>query len=117
MERKNKTVEKICGRYATRERSKLDELKALDKRARMPATVFAYIFGVVATLVLGTGMCLVLKAIGQTLSFARPLGIAIGCVGTVCMSANYFIYCVMRNAGKKKYGERIVSLGNELLHE
>ena len=38
-------VEKIKSRYIEKEYTELDELKALDRKVKTPATVFAYVFG------------------------------------------------------------------------
>ena len=70
-------VEHIREQYAEKRVTKFDELKALDKRVKRPAEIFAYTFGVVGALVLGTGMCLAMKVIGDMMA----LGIVIGVVG------------------------------------
>ena len=49
-------AEKIKKAYETKTVTKIDELKALDKRVRRPAQIFAYTFGSLSSLVLGTGM-------------------------------------------------------------
>ena len=58
-------AEKIRSQYTERKVSKLDELKELDQRVKCPAKVFTYLFGCVSALVLGTGMCLAMKVIGD----------------------------------------------------
>lgn len=103
---------KIRKNYATNEPKKLDELKAMDKKVRKPAVVFAYVFGVIASLVMGVGMCLAMKVVGNMFA----LGIAIGCVGIALCVLNYYVYRVILNSRKKKYADRIISLSNELLN-
>ena len=39
-------------------------LRKLDRRAKLPATVFTYTFGIVFAPVLGVGMCLAMQVIG-----------------------------------------------------
>ena len=51
-------AESIAKEYAPKDSSKIVALKKLDKRAKMPATVFAYTFGIISSLVAGTGMSL-----------------------------------------------------------
>ncbi len=54
---KNQTiiVNKIKDSYCEKQVTKLDELKSLDKKVKRPAKIFAYIFGVAGTLILGAG--------------------------------------------------------------
>ena len=58
-------AEKIASEYAPKETRKVIALKKLDAKAKMPANVFSYTFGVIMSLVLGVGMCLILKVIGD----------------------------------------------------
>lgn len=51
-------AEAIANEYAPKEASKVLALKKLDMKAKSKANIFAYTFGVVMALVLGTGMCL-----------------------------------------------------------
>ena len=71
---KTQIVEKIQNDYTEKQTTKLDELVALDKRVKKPAQIFAYIFGTIGALILGTGMCLAMEIIGESMI----AGIAIG---------------------------------------
>ncbi len=108
-----KQVERIKAQYAPVEKGKLDELKALDKKVRRPANIFAYTFGAVGALVLGAGMCLAMKIIGDLM----PLGIAIGVVGIAMVSVNYALYKKLLTSRKRKYGKEILALSNQLLNK
>jgi len=108
-----RAVEHIRKRYVAHETTKLDELKALNKKVRRPATVFAYIFGVLGALVLGTGMCLAMKIIGDLML----LGIAVGSVGILAVSVNYAMYQTILKAREKKYAPQILDISDELLHK
>lgn len=112
-----KTVETIRNSYMEKEFTKLDELKALNKKVTRPAKTFAYVFGSLSSLVLGAGMCLAMKVIGSSLSFAMPLGIVIGVIGILLVSINYPLYSKILNARKKKYANRIFELSNDLLNK
>lgn len=111
-----KTVEQIRDSYVEKGITKFDELKALDKRVKRPAEIFAYVFGSLSSLVLGTGMCLAMKVIGAGLSFAMPLGIGVGILGIALVSVNYPIYQKILKSRKKKYASRIMELSNSLLN-
>lgn len=51
-------AERIASEYTPKSTSKLVALKKLDQKAKLPATLFVYTFGIVGALVLGVGMCL-----------------------------------------------------------
>ena len=75
-------VENIRLGYEEKKDTKIDELRALDRQTKRPAQVFAYIFGTLGSLVLGSGMCLAMQVIGEgTAMFV--LGIIIGIIGLV----------------------------------
>ena len=107
-----KTVEKIRNTYVAYEPTKLDELKALNKRVKRPAKIFAYVFGSLGSLVLGTGMCLAMKVIFDLFA----LGIVIGCVGIFLVSINYPLYKSIIGRRKRKYASKIRALSNEILN-
>lgn len=110
-------IERIRASYAEREITKLDELKELDKKVKRPAKIFAYVFGSLSSLVLGTGMSLAMKVLGANLSFAMPLGIGVGILGIMLVSINYPIYKAILKARKNKYSERIFELSDRLLNQ
>ena len=96
-----------------RKAEKLDELKALDKRVKRPAETFAYIFGGVGALTLGTGMCLAMKVIGNMMIS----GIVIGLIGIAMVSATYSLYKKILRSRRSKYAKQIFALTDELLKE
>ena len=106
-------AESIAKEYAPRDNSKIIALRKLDKKAKMPATVFTYIFGVFFTLVLGTGMCFAMQVIGSGMR-DMIFGIAIGVIGIVGCGVNYPIYKKLLERGKKKYAYEIVELAREI---
>lgn len=116
MENKKEYLEKIRKEYTEEDTSKLDRLKALDKKVKIAPMVFAYTFGVFASLILGVGMCLAMKVIGGTTSL-MVVGIVIGVIGLALMSITAPIYFKMLNSRKSKYADEILKLSNELLNE
>lgn len=113
MEQEKQYAQQVRAEYApgSEEEGKLEQLKKLDRAARRPAEIFAYMFGIVGALVLGVGMCLAMEVIGSMM----PLGIVIGVVGIAMVTANYFLYRAILRSRKKKYAKEIVSLSDELL--
>ncbi len=109
-------AESIAKEYAPKDNSKIVALRKLDAKAKMPATVFTYSFGIVMSLVAGLGMCLSMQVIGGTL-LLTVLGIVIGIVGFIGMGINYPVYKKMLEKGKKKYAFEIVELAKQISEE
>ena len=103
-------AESIAKEYAPKDKSKIVALRKLDRKAKRPATVFTYTFGIISVLVLGTGMCLAMQVIGNNMI----LGIIIGIIGMIGCGVNYPIYNKMLENGKKKYAYEIVELAREI---
>ena len=117
-------VQKIRTQYTEKENAQLDTLKALDKKVKKPANIFAYTFGVIGSLVLGSGMSLAMNVIepstyfGITISENMMLpGIIIGMLGIVMVSINYPIYKRILNSRRNKYAGKIIALSDEILSE
>ena len=107
-------VESVVKSYQEKEFTKLDELKRLDSKVKLPAEIFAYVFGSIGALLLGLGMCI---AMGVILAELFILGIVIGLVGIVMVTVNYFIYQKILKSRKEKYAEEVLSLSKELLNK
>ena len=110
-------AEKIASEYAPKTTSKLLALKKLDRKAKQGAEIFAYTFGIISSLILGTGMCFAMEIIGDKSTVTMILGIVIGLVGIFGVSINYFIYRKLLNKGKMQYGSDITRLANEIVSE
>ena len=109
-------AESIAKDYAPKESSKLVALKKLDNKAKLPATIFTYSWGIVSALVFGTGMCLAMQVIGSGLA-GMVLGIAVGIIGLIGCGVNYPIYKKMLEKGKAKYAYEIVQLAREIANK
>ncbi|MBQ4435368.1 MAG: dihydropteridine reductase [Clostridia bacterium] len=110
-------AEKIASEYAPKETRKVVALKKLDSRAKRPANIFAYTFGIVMSLVLGVGMCLSMKVIGNGSTALTVLGVIVGVIGIVGMSVNYPVYKRILENSKKKYSADIISLARQIAEE
>ena len=109
-------AESIVKEYAPKEKSKIIALRKLDRRAKRPATIFAYTWGIISSLVLGTGMCLSMQVIGNSFTH-MILGIIIGIIGMVGCGINYPIYTKILEKGKKKYAYEIIELARQISEE
>ena len=109
-------AESIAKEYAPKDNSKIIALKKLDNKAKLPATVFTYTFGIISTLIVGVGMCLAMQVLGSGL-LTMVLGIVIGIVGFIGCGLNYPIYKKLLEKGKAKYAYEIVELACQISEE
>lgn len=107
-------AEQLANEYAPKDTSKVVALRKLDAKAKLPATIFTYTFGIIAALVTGVGMCLSMNVIGGGTTVMFVLGIIIGIIGLVGMGINYPIYKKLLAAGKQKYAFEIMELAREI---
>ena len=106
-------AESIANEYAPKDNSKIVALRKLDKKAKMPATIFTYTFGIISSLVLGTGMCFAMQVLGSS-AMHMVMGIIIGIIGMLGCGINYPIYKKILENGKKKYAYEIVELARQI---
>ena len=109
-------VQKIRTQYTEKQHTELDELKALDAKVKKPANVFAYTYGSVSAIIMGTGMSLVMTDIGAMIGMTATMvpGIAIGVVGMGMALSTYSIYKSILNSRKKKYAPQILALSEKI---
>ena len=107
-------AEQLANEYAPKDTSKVVALRKLDKRAKLPATIFTYTFGIVTALFFGTGMCLAMGQIGSGTTGSFVLGIIIGVLGMIGMGVNYPIYKKLLRNGKQKYAFEIMELARQI---
>ena len=107
-------AEQLANEYAPKDTSKVVALRKLDARAKLPATIFTYTFGIIAALVTGVGMCLSMNVIGSGTTTMFVLGVIVGIVGLAGMGINYPIYKKMLAKGKQKYAYEIIELAKEI---
>ena len=110
-------AESIANEYAPKKTSKVKALRKLDAQAKNPARIFGYTFGVVSSLIMGTGMSLAMGVIGGADIWSKALGIAIGLVGIAGVSVNYWLYKKILTKSKEKYAADIITLANEIAAE
>lgn len=110
-------AQKIRTQYMEKESTQLDALRALDAKVKRPANVFAGVFGAISTLVIGSGMSLIMTNIGTTIGISNPLvpGIVIGVVGMLMAIVTYPIYRGILSGRKKKYAAEIMKLSDEIV--
>ncbi len=116
---KNFLVQQIRSQYAPKEHTQLDELRALDKKVKKPANIFAYIFGSISAIIMGSGMSLVMTDIGTTLGLSDGMvpGIIIGVIGMILAIVNYPMYKGILNSRRSKYAAEILELSEKIMQD
>lgn len=89
--------------------NKMDRLRALDRKVKNPALIIALFIGIFGTLVLGSGLSVLLVL--DKLWAGGVIGIA----GLVIASLAYPCHQLLIKKGKQKYSAEIIKLCNELL--
>lgn len=107
-------AEQLANEYAPKDTSKVVALRKLDVKAKLPATVFTYTFGIITALVTGVGMCLSMNVVGNGTMSAFVMGVVIGIIGLFGMGVNYPIYRKLLKKGKQKYAFEIMELAKEV---
>lgn len=107
-------AEQLANEYAPKDTSKVIALRKLDRKAKLPATVFTYTFGIIAALITGVGMCLSMNVIGNGTNAMFVLGVIIGIIGLFGMGVNYPVYQKLLANGKQKYAFEIMELAKEI---
>lgn len=103
-------AQSIANEYSKKSTSKVVALKKLDNKVKRPANIFAYTFGIVSALILGTGMCLSMKVIGNGSTAFTVIGIIIGVIGIVGVSINYPLFKRYSAAAKSSTPEILSAL-------
>lgn len=112
-------VQNIRTQYTEKEHTGLDELKKLDTKVKRPANVFAYIFGSISAVIMGSGMSLVMTDIAETIGIESPMicGIIIGIVGMLMAVINYPIYKGILSSRRRKYADKIIAISDRILKD
>ncbi len=110
-------AQKIRTQYMEKQATELDELRQLDKKVKRPANVFAYTFGSLSAIIMGSGMSLIMTDIAETVGVADPMlpGIIIGLVGMLIAIINYPIYKGILGSRRKKYAGKILELSDKII--
>ena len=119
--REQAELRKIREKYTppTEEEDKMARLRRLDASVTNTAQAVALVFGVIGTLILGTGMSLIMTdfaaILGAHRALAMPIGIVLGIVGGAMAGLAYPIYNAIVAAKRKKLAPEIIRLTDELL--
>lgn len=115
-------IKRIRDKYDSAHNEKEDKmtrLRRLDASVVQRAQMISLIFGVVGTLILGTGMSLIMTdlavSLGVSADTALILGVTIGVIGGVIASLAYPVYNATLSRMRKKVSPEIIRLTDELM--
>ena len=112
-EEERRVIDSIRRQYSEQKEAetKYERIKRLDTTVKNTATIVSLCLGVVGCLIFGLGLTMILEW------SVWAWGIALCVVGCVPMALAYPTYKAVLSKGKRKYGEEILRLSNELLNE
>lgn len=114
-------IKSIRKKYTTEEQTedKMTQLRRLDASVTQKATTASLIFGVIGTLILGTGMSIAMTEIGNMLGLHDGLalltGILIGIIGIILVCLAYPIYNRIVKRERERIAPEIIRLTDELM--
>lgn len=103
-------IKKIRKKYVPKEADKMEQLRRLDAGVTQKGTAISLVVGIIGALILGTGMsmCMVWTEL-------FVLGIIVGIVGIVMVSAAYPLYSYVTKKEREKIAPEIIRLTDELM--
>ena len=115
----NYMVEKIRTQYMEKESTELDALRKLDARVKKPANVFAYVFGSLGAIIMGSGMSFIMTDLGVILGItgitSMIVGIMLGLPVVLLVSIAYNVYNRVLKKEREKIAPEILRLTEELM--
>ena len=109
-------IENIRKKYLPKEEDKMEQLRRLHHSATRKAKSSAIAIGVVGSLMLGTGMSLIMTDLGTLAGdMAMVLGILVGLIGIVLVALAYPVYNTVLKKDRARIAPEILRLTDELL--
>lgn len=111
-ENERREIESIRKQYmpTQQKEDKLETLRKLNNRVTQPPMIFGLTTGIIGTLVMGLGITMVLEW------SVIVWGVIVGLAGIAIISIAYPVYRAVLKRNKKKYGQQIIELSNQLLN-
>ena len=114
-------VKAIRDKYAppTEIEDKMTRLRRLDASVTRTAQIVAFVLGVIGTLVLGSGMSLIMTDLAAIFGLDSVtsiiVGIIVGLLGGILVSLAYPIYTLIVKLKRKQLAPEIIRLTDELM--
>lgn len=108
-ERDQKKAEGIRRQYVSREENKMEQLRKLDSKVKLPGKIAGSILGVIGALVMGAGMSLVMVWGNMA------MGLALSIPGLAFLLLGFLAYYLITGSRKKKYAAEIMRLSGDVM--
>ena len=112
-------IKKIRQKYTVQEEDGMTRLRKLDAKATNKATRMSLVLGILGTLVMGTGMSLIMTDLASILGMnyigSLILGIVAGVLGMILVALAYPVYKKVLKGEHEKIAPEILRLSEELL--
>ena len=113
-------IKKIRAKYEAPEEAKVDKmalLRRLDEGVTRKGTTAALVIGVISTLVMGTGMSLIMTDLGDILKlpYALLIGVVLGLIGMIGVAMAYPVYNKITQKERERITPEILRLTDELM--
>ena len=109
-------INKIKSEYTEKTDTEFDKLMKLDRKIKLPPTIFTYTCGIIGALFLGFGMSLTMTNLGSVLGIGSVMvfGILFGIIGIAICGINYPLYKRFLDSRKKEYSSEVIRLADKL---
>lgn len=112
-------IKAIRKKYAVQEQTedKMTQLRRLDAGVYSKATTASLVIGIIGTLMMGSGMSLIMTDIGEMFGtvLALIIGISVGVVGIILVCLAYPLYNRTLKKEREKIAPEILRLTDELM--
>ena len=113
-------IKRIREKYAppVEAEDKMETLRRLDRKVTSKATTAALTMGIIGTLIMGTGMSLIMTELGNLLGsffLAVIVGLSLGVAGILLVCLAYPVYNRTLQKGREKAAPEILRLTEELM--
>ena len=112
-------IRRIRQKYQAQEEDNMSRLRKLDASVTQKATIVSLVIGIIGSLVMGTGMSLILTELGLLLgmdgSIAWIIGVIIGIIGIILVALAYPVYNRILKKEREKIAPEILRLTEELM--
>ena len=112
-------IKRIRQKYQIQEEDGINRLRRLDAEVTSKATAIALSIGIVGTLIMGTGMSLILSELSSLLGVAELTGMVVGIItgvlGIIMVVLAYPVYNKVIKKEREKIAPEILRLSAELM--
>lgn len=114
-------IKRIQQKYQPREEQDIDKLRKLDAKVTEKATMVSLVLGIVGTLILGSGMSLIMTDFGNIFGLQgitnMVIGILVGAIGLVLAILAYPVYQKVLKKEREKIAPEILKMTEELIKQ